>query len=115
MKAQRLVLLSKLHGVTLTRADLDADDGLTLPAALFDAAGLTPHEKADVYCLESGCRLSCEVRRGRDAEAWAGGAAALLLKPGARVVVAVFGWLKGKQAAKHKPLVLHVDADNALR
>ncbi len=114
MKAQRLVLLSQLHGVTVTGADFEGLDGLTLPGPLFEVAAFSPSEKVDVYCLESGSRLSCEVRSGgARATVTASGATAHLLKPGARVVVSAWGWVKGKQALKHQPRVVHVDADNA--
>lgn len=114
MKAQRLVLLGQVHGATITRADVDATDGVRLPDALFDAAGFAAHEKVEVYCLESGTRLGCEAVAGaKPGELEVGGAAALLLKPGARVVIAAWGWVKGKQAIKHEPVVVRVDDDNA--
>ena len=111
MKAQRLMLLSQVHGVTVARADFSLDDGVVLSAELFDAAGFTEHEKVEVYCLESGARLSCGVRSGDGArdEVEVGGAAAHLLKPGAKVVISAWGWLKGKQAAKHQPTLVRVD------
>ncbi len=116
MKAQRLVLLAELHGATLTRADLEGDDGLQLPAALLDACGFIVNEKVDVYCLESGTRLSCRVQAGAKAgDVNVGGAAAQLLHPGARVVIASWGWVKEKQALKHEPRLVRVDEGNALR
>ncbi|MGV3621890.1 MAG: aspartate 1-decarboxylase [Archangium sp.] len=116
MKAQRLMLLSQLHGVTITRADLALDDGLKLSPQLFDAAEFLEHEKVEVYCLESGARLSCSVKRHTSAgELEVGGAAAQLLKPGAKVVMSTWTWLKEKQALKHEPRLLHVDDDNALQ
>lgn len=110
------MLLAQLHGVTVTRAELSLADGLKLAPQLFDAAGLLEHEKVEVYCLESGARLSCSVKRHTSAgELEVGGAAAQLLKPGARVVIAAWGWLKEKQALKHEPRLLHVDDENAVR
>lgn len=110
------MLLAQLHGVTITRADLALDDGLKLAANLFEAAELLEHEKVDVYCLESGARLSCTITRHASAgELEVGGAAAQLLKPGAKVVISTWGWLKGKQALKHQPRLLHVDDDNTLK
>lgn len=110
------MLLAQLHGLTVTRADLALDDGLKLAPQLFDIAGFLEHEKVEVYCLESGARLSCSVKRHASAgELEVGGAAAHLLKPGAKVVIAAWGWLKEKQALKHEPRLLHVDEDNELR
>lgn len=111
MKAQRLMLLSQVHGATVARADFALDDGVVLNAGLLESAGFVEHEKVDVYCLESGARLSCAVRSGdcaRD-EVEVGGAAAHLLKPGAKLIISAFGWLKSKQAAKHRPTQVRVD------
>lgn len=113
MKAQRLMLLSQVHGATVTRADFELDDGVRLAAELFERAGFVEHEKVEIYCLESGTRLSCAIHgdapRG---DVVVGGAAAHLLKPGAKLVIASWGWLKGKQALKHEPRVVRVDGDN---
>ena len=116
MKAQRLMLLSQVNGATITRADLSLDDGLRLASELFDAAGFLEHEKVELYCLESGVRLSCAIRTGASAaELEVGGAAAHLLRPGAKVTISTWAWLKEKQALKHEPRLLHVDDDNKLR
>lgn len=116
MKAQRLMLLSQLHGVTVTRADFALDDGIRLATEIFDAAEFVPHEKVEIYCLESGARLSCAIRTGASAgELEVGGAAAHLLKPGAKVVISTWGWLKGKQALKHEPRLMNLDEDNRLQ
>ncbi len=111
MKAQRLMLLAQVHGVTVARADFSLDDGVALDAGLFESAGFAEHEKVEVYCLESGARLSCAVRsvECEKGEAEIGGAAAHLLKPGAKLVISSWGWLKAKQAAKHEPTLVRVD------
>lgn len=111
MKAQRLMLLGQVHGVTVARADFSLDDGVTVAASLVEEAGFVEHEKVEISCLETGARLSCAVRGGEleRGEVEVGGAAAHLLKPGAKVVISAFGWLKGKQAAKHHPARVRVN------
>lgn len=111
MKAQRLMLLSQVHGVTVARADFSLDDGVVMNAELLEAAGFVEYEKVELSCLESGARLSCAVRGGDCAreDVEVGGAAAHLLKPGAKLIISAFGWLKSKQAAKHRPTLVRVD------
>ena len=114
VKALRLVLLGEISSAVVTTVDFDDADGLRLDDALLDAAGFVEHEKVEVYDLSTGSRLSCQVRRGKTGEVGVCGAAALLIKPGERVTVASFGWMKEKAALKHQPLVLRLDDDNRL-
>ncbi|MDP1822430.1 MAG: aspartate 1-decarboxylase [Archangium sp.] len=114
MKALRLVLLGEIHSAVVTTVDFDEADGLRLDPELLDAAGFVEHEKVEVYDLSTGSRLSCQVRRGKSGEVGLCGAAALLIKPGERITVASFGWMKEKAALKHQPRVLRVDDDNHL-
>lgn len=114
MKAQRLVLLAQLHPAVVTTADFDDVDGLRLDAALVEAAGLLEHEKVELYDGSSGTRLACAVRKGKPGELAVCGATAQLIKPGARVTLAAWGWMKEKQAAKHAPRTLRLDDDNTL-
>ncbi|HEY0880524.1 MAG TPA: aspartate 1-decarboxylase [Archangium sp.] len=112
MKAQRLVLLAQLHPAVVTTADFEDADGVRLDAALLDAAGLLEHEKLELYDGSTGTRLSCAVRKGKPGELAVCGATAQLIKPGARVTLAAWGWMKEKQALKHTPRTLRLDDDN---
>jgi aspartate 1-decarboxylase len=112
VKALRLVLLGQLHPAVVTDVDFDAVDGLRLDGALLEAAGFVEHEKVEVYDLASGARLSCQVRKGKGGEVTVCGAAALLIKPGGRITIASFGWMKEKAASKHEPSIVRVDDEN---
>lgn len=112
VKALRLVLLGEIHSAVVSTVDFDDVDGLRLDPELLAAAGFVEHEKVEVYDLATGTRLSCQVRKGKKGEVGLCGAAALLIKPGERITVACFGWMKEKAALKHQPLVLRVDDEN---
>lgn len=112
VKALRLVLLAQVHPAVVTTVDFDDVDGLRLDATLLEAAGFVPHEKVELYDATTGTRLSCAVRPGAPGEVAACGASALLLKPGERVTIASYGWLKEKQAFKHDPIRVRLDDDN---
>jgi aspartate 1-decarboxylase len=52
-----------------------------------------------------------EAARG-SGEVAASGAVAQLVRPGDVMTLSAFGWMKEKQAKKHVPLVVRVDAQN---
>ena len=113
-KSLRHVLLGTLESVTVTRAELDGPDGVSLDAELLEAAGFLEHEKVELLDVTNGSRLSAPVRgttRG-SGEVAVGGAVAQLVRPGDVVTLSAFGWMKEKQAKKHAPLVVRVDAQN---
>ncbi len=112
MKALRLVLLGEVHPAVVTTVDFDDADGLRLDVALFTAAGFVEHEKVELYDLTTGSRLSVQLRRGKAGEVGICGAAALLIKPGTRITIASFGWMKEKAASKHQPSIVRVDEEN---
>ena len=110
----RLVLLGEIHPVVVTTVHFDDVDGLRLDPELLDAAGFVEHEKVELSCLTTGTRLSSRVRRGKKGEVAPCGAAALLIKPGSRLTIASFGWMKEKAATKHEPLMVRVDEENRI-
>ena len=112
VKALRLVLLGEVHPAVVTTVDFDELDGLRLDSALVDAAGFIEHEKVELYDTSSGTRLSLQLRRGKAGEVALCGAAALLIKPGSRVSIASFGWMKAKASLKHQPSIVRVDDEN---
>lgn len=114
VKALRLVLLGEIHPAVVTDVDFDEPDGLRLDSALIDAAGFVEHEKVELYELSTGSRLSCQLRTGKSGEVALCGAAALLIKPGVRITIASFGWMKARPASKHQPFIVRLDDDNRI-
>lgn len=114
MKASRLMLLGAVHRLVVTHVDFAGLDGLVLDAALAEAAGFLAHEKVELHDVSSGTRLACQLRLAeRDSgRVETCGAVALLIKPGAQVSLASYGWMKPKAAAKHQPRIVNVDEEN---
>ena len=106
------MLLGEIHPAVVSNVDFDDLDGLRLDSALVDAAGFIEHEKVELYDSSSGTRLSLQLRRGKSGEVALCGAAAVLIKPGSRVTIASFGWMKPKASLKHQPLIVRVDDEN---
>ena len=115
-KSLRHVLLGTLQSVIVTRAELDGPDGVSLDVGLLEAAAFLEHEKVDLLDVTNGSRLAAGVRgvaRGSGDVAVAG-AVAQLVRPGDVLTLSAFGWMKEKQARKHAPRVVRVDAQNRL-
>jgi aspartate 1-decarboxylase len=110
----RHFLLGKIHRATVTRADIDYVGSITIDAVLAEAAGFLENEKIDIYDVTNGARLSTYVIPGRrgSGEVGINGAAAHLVRPGDLVILASYGWMTEKEAAAHRPRVVHVDAAN---
>jgi aspartate 1-decarboxylase len=113
----RKLLRAKIHGATITGADLEYEGSLTLPPELLAATGIAPHEAVQVWNVSRGTRLETYAIEGRDGsrEICANGAAAHLIFPGDRVIIAAFGYLTADEVAEHEPRVVFVDAENRIQ
>lgn len=109
------MLLGEIHPAVVTTVDFDEVDGLRLDPALIDAAGFVEHEKVELYDSGTGTRLSCALRAGKSGEVGVCGATGTLIKPGARITIASYGWMKAKPASKHQPSIVRVDEENHVR
>jgi aspartate 1-decarboxylase len=112
----RKMLLAKIHGATVTAADLNYEGSLTLPPELLAATGVLPYESLHVWNVTRGTRLETYAISGLpgSSDVCANGAAAHLIYPGDRIIVAAFGLLGDDEAAAHQPKVVFVDARNQM-
>ncbi|MFO0599493.1 MAG: aspartate 1-decarboxylase [Myxococcaceae bacterium] len=115
MKATRLVLLSELRGLTVTRTSLDGADAVCLDQQLLAAAGFVEHEKVDVLVLTTGTRFACRLLASpTQGEVALTGPAAHLVREGDALSLSAFGWMKGKAAQKHVPSVVQALEGNVV-
>jgi aspartate 1-decarboxylase len=110
----RKLLGAKIHGATITGADLEYEGSLTLPPELLEATGIVPYESLHVWNVTRGTRLETYAIEGRtgSGEICANGAAAHHIFPGDRVIIATFTFLTPEQVAEHQPRVVFVDEHN---
>lgn len=113
----RTMLKSKLHGVTVVQADLEYLGSITIDRDLMDAADLLDHEQVDIYDITSGARLRTYVIPGERGSGMIGinGAAAHLVKPGDRIIIASYVQMEDAVARTYQPRVCLVDGENQLR
>ena len=89
---------------------------LTIDPNLMEAAHITPYEKVSVWSLTSGERLETYAIPGKAGvrEICTNGAAALRIKKGEKVIIAVFAWMDEEEEKKHRPRVVFVDEYNCI-
>jgi aspartate 1-decarboxylase len=113
----RKFLSAKLHGLTITAADLEYEGSLTLPADLMEAAGIAPYECVQVWNVSRGTRVETYaiVAPAGSRDVCANGAAAHHIQPGDRVIVATFAYLTAETLAEHCPRLVFIDDDNRIK
>src|SRR5215210_4218072 len=113
---QRQMLKSKIHRATVTDCDVDYVGSLTLDPDLMRQADMLPNEQVHVWDIANGARFVTYAIEGEPASGTVqvNGAAALLVNPGDRVIVASFAAYDDRELESYSPVVVHVDDDNAI-
>lgn len=113
---RRELCKSKIHGATVTEANLYYEGSLTLDTDLIEAADLVPYERIQVVNINNGSRLETYVlpgERGSGAVAL-NGAAARLGTEGDRVILISYAHFDENEVEGHEPRVLFVDDQNRI-
>ncbi len=107
----------KLHGATVTGADLNYEGSIGIPRDLMDKAGLLPHEQVDVLNFRNGARLTTYVLEypAGSGEIVINGPAAHLVSKGDKVIVVSYCQMERKKAARHTPTVVLLGAKNTIK
>ncbi len=112
----RHLMRAKIHRATITSADLHYEGSLTVDADLLDAADLVTHEEIQVVNVNNGARFNTYVIPGPRGSGviQLNGAAARLGMAGDLVILIAYGEFDEKEAERHHPRVVFVDAKNRL-
>jgi aspartate 1-decarboxylase len=110
------VFKSKLHRATVTHADRDYEGSVTIDADLMAAAHIHEHEQVHVWNVTRGTRLETYALRGDPGSRiiCINGAAAHLVDPGDKVIIATFAEIPADAIADWKPTVVLLDEGNAI-
>jgi len=111
---QRQMLKSKIHRATVTDCDVDYIGSITIDTELMAGADMITNEQVYVWDVDNGARFVTYVI---DGEAGSGtmqvnGAAAHLVKPGHKIIVATFGSYDEADLERYDPVVVHVNDVN---
>ena len=108
---------SKIHRATVTHADLDYEGSVTIDQDLLDASGILEWEEVQIWDVTNGNRLATYVIAGPSGSGVIGinGAAAHLVNPGDKVIIATFVDMEDAEARSHQPTNVFVDDDNRVK
>lgn len=106
------MLKCKIHRATVTDADLNYEGSISICPKLIKASGLLLNEKVDIYNCNNGARFSTYVIPGKTGEICLNGAAARHVHKGDIVIIVSYCNMPIKEAQKHVPTVVFVDAKN---
>lgn len=111
---QRFMMKSKLHGATVTHANLAYRGSLEVDRNLMEMADLVPNEKVQVVNCNNGQRFETYVIEGEAGSGVMGanGGAARLVHEGDILLVISYCMLEDEEARSHEPTVILLDADN---
>ncbi|MCC9600925.1 aspartate 1-decarboxylase [Stieleria sp. JC731] len=112
----RKMLSAKIHRATITGADLDYEGSITIPPDLLEASGIVPYESVYVWNVTRGSRLETYAITGESGsrDICANGAAAHLIQPGDKVIIASYGYVPEDQVKAHRPRLVFVDDQNQI-
>lgn len=105
------VIKSKIHRVTVTRANLDYIGSITIDTELMKAAGLFEGEKVAVVNVTNGNRLETYCIPGQAGSGCIelNGAAAHLFSPGDIAIIMSYAMVTPEEAVTFKPSVIFPD------
>ena len=110
----RTMLKSKIHGATVTEANLKYTGSITIDAKLLKAADMLPGERVQIVNLNNGSRVETYTLAGKmgSGTICMNGAAARWAEVGDKVIIISYSILSSKEVKKHKPQVIFVDEKN---
>lgn len=110
----RRMFKSKLHRAVITHADLEYEGSVTLDRDLLEAADIVEHEMVAIWNVTRGTRLetyALAADRGSKI-CCVNGAAAHLMRPGDKVIIATFTDVAEEDVSGWEPTVVLLDENN---
>jgi aspartate 1-decarboxylase len=112
----RTMLKSKIHGATVTEANLRYTGSITIDAGLLKAADILPNERVQIVNLNNGSRVETYVMEGRAGSGTIcmNGAAARWAHKGDIVIIISYCQADNAEIKKIRPRIVFVDAKNRI-
>jgi len=112
---QRVIMKSKIHRATVTRADLDYEGSCGVAPELMRAADMVPGEQVHVVNVTNGSRAVTYVIEAQSGEITLNGGMAHLGAPGDVVIILTYAHVDERELRDFAPTIVHVDAHNRIR
>ena len=112
-----IMLLAKLHRVTVTEADLDYEGSCGIDEDLLNAAKMHEFERIELYNINNGERFSTYIikAKGGSGEISLNGAAARKAHIGDQLIICTYGPIDPKEVANHIPIVVLIQEQNKIK
>jgi aspartate 1-decarboxylase len=113
----RTVCRSKIHGATVTEANINYTGSLTIDAQLMKASGLVPYEQVHVVDVTNGARIVTYCIEGPSGSGTicANGAAARVVSAGDKIIVIAYAQLTPEELDELSPKIVMLDEHNRIR
>jgi len=112
---QRVILKSKIHRATVTRADLDYEGSCGIGPELLGAADIVVGEQVHVVNITNGSRAVTYAIEGQPGEISLNGAMARIGDAGDKLIITAYATGDDIEVRGFLPRIVHVDADNRIR
>lgn len=110
----RVMMKSKIHGATVTEANLKYTGSITIDKNLLKSSDIAPFERVQIVNLHNGSRVETYVLEGAAGSGTIcmNGAAARWAEVGDKVIIISYSLMEDRKIRKHRPRVLFVDEKN---
>lgn len=114
---QRIMYKSKIHGATVTDADINYQGSITIDEKLLNKADMLPNERVQIVNLHNGTRVETYIIKGKAGSGTIcmNGAAARWAEIGDKIIIISYCILEDKEAKKYKPTIVFVDNKNKIK
>lgn len=111
------MLLSKLHRVTVTQADLDYEGSCGIDEDLLNAAQMYEFEKIELYNIDTGERFSTYIIKARRGSGVISlnGAAARKVQIGDQLIICAYAAIDSRDVKNHTPTIVLVNDKNQVK
>lgn len=105
---------SKIHGATVTEANLKYTGSITIDKTLLKASDILPFERVQIVNLNNGSRVETYVMEGAAGSGTIcmNGAAARWAEVGDKVIIISYSLMEDRKISKHRPKVVFVGEKN---
>jgi aspartate 1-decarboxylase len=112
----RKLVRGKIHGATVTGANMQYEGSVAIDANLLNVAGIAPFESVHVWNVANAERFETYAiaSLAGSGEVMVNGAAARRVMAGDKVIITSFVWLTEEELSHHEPSVVIVDDANQM-
>ncbi len=113
----RSLMKSKIHGATVTEANLTYTGSITIDKKLLLATDICVHERVQIVNLNNGSRVETYVLEGRAGSGIVcmNGGAARWAQRGDKVIIISYALLDNSEIKRHTSRVIFVDEKNKIK